>query len=296
MDIATVAGCALSIVLIVGSILIGGGSLTAFFDVPSILVVFGGLIAAALVSFPLPNIRNFFRVSRKAVFWKIDTPADLVEQIVAIAMIARREGLLALDKRTNEIENDFIRLGVQMAVDGTRPEVMEDILRTEIDAIATRHREGKALFDCMGRFSPAFGMIGTLLGLVMMLGDMNDPSQIGAGMAVALLTTLYGAVAANCLFLPLAEKLGYTSKKERLTMEIVIRGVMAIQAGEHPRVIHQKLNTFIPPNQRAKEVALPRLESRAARPRVSPPKPHHSPVPQSTAAQPTTAQPRAHHG
>ena len=287
MDIATVAGCALSVVLILGSILIGGGSLTAFFDVPSILVVFGGLIAAALVSFPLPSIRNFFRVSRKAVFWKVDTPADIVHQIVSLSMIARREGLLALDKRTHEIQNDFIRLGVQMAVDGTRPEVMEDILRTEIDAVATRHREGKALFDSMGRFAPAFGMIGTLLGLVMMLGDMNDPTQIGAGMAVALLTTLYGAVAANCLFLPFAEKLGYTSKKERLTMEIIIRGVMAIQSGEHPRVIQQKLNTFIPPKLRTQEVAPPRLETRAAvKPRVSPPKPHHSP------ASPTTA----HHG
>lgn len=286
MDIATVAGCALSVVLILGSILIGGGSLTAFFDVPSILVVFGGLIAAALVSFPLPSLRNFFRVSRKAVFWKVETPADIVQQIVSLSMIARREGLLALDKRTGEIQNNFIRLGVQMAVDGTRPEVMEDILRTEIDAVATRHREGKALFDCMGRFSPAFGMIGTLLGLVMMLGDMNDPAQIGAGMAVALLTTLYGAVAANCLFLPFAEKLGYTSKKERLTMEIILRGVMAIQSGEHPRVIQQKLNTFIPPNLRAKEVAPSRLETRALKPRVSPPKPHHSP------ASPTTA----HHG
>jgi chemotaxis protein MotA len=283
MDIATVAGCALSIVLILGSILIGGGSFAAFFDLPSLLVVFGGLAAAALVSFPLPNIRGFFRVSLKTVFWKFDSPTDVVKQIVAISEIARREGLLALDKRTGEIKNDFIRLGVQLAVDGTRPEVMEDILRTEIDAVATRHRDGKALFDCLGRFAPAFGMIGTLLGLVMMLGDMSDPSKIGAGMAVALLTTLYGAVAANCLFLPFAEKLGYTSKKERLTMEIVVRGVMAIQSGEHPRIIEQKLNTFIPPNLRAKEVASPRLEPRAVRPRVSPPKPHHSPASHTTA-------------
>jgi chemotaxis protein MotA len=255
MDIATVVGTVLAIALILGSIVIGGGSFMAFIDVPSILVVIGGSIAAALISFPLPNFLGVFGVTMKAVFWKLDAPEMVIKQIVSLSEVARREGILALESKTDDIDNDFIKLGIQMAVDGTRPEVMEDILRTELDAVATRHRDGKALLDCMGRFAPAFGMIGTLLGLVIMLGDMSDPSKIGAGMAVALLTTLYGAIASNCLFLPFAEKLGYTSKKERLTMDIVIRGVMAIQSGENPRVIEQKLNTFIPPKQRAKEAA-----------------------------------------
>jgi chemotaxis protein MotA len=255
MDIATVVGTVLAIALILGSIVIGGGSFMAFIDVPSILVVIGGSIAAALISFPLPNFLGVFGVTMKAVFWKLDAPEMVIKQIVSLSEVARREGILALESRTDDIDNDFIKLGIQMAVDGTRPEVMEDILRTELDAVATRHRDGKALLDCMGRFAPAFGMIGTLLGLVIMLGDMSDPSKIGAGMAVALLTTLYGAIASNCLFLPFAEKLGYTSKKERLTMDIIIRGVMAIQSGENPRVIEQKLNTFIPPKQRAKEAA-----------------------------------------
>jgi chemotaxis protein MotA len=255
MDIATVVGTVLAIALILGSIVIGGGSFMAFIDVPSILVVIGGSIAAALISFPLPNFLGVFGVTMKAVFWKVDPPETVIKQIVSLSEVARREGILALESKTGDIENDFIKLGIQMAVDGTRPEVMEDILRTELDAVATRHRDGKALLDCMGRFAPAFGMIGTLLGLVIMLGDMSDPSKIGAGMAVALLTTLYGAIASNCLFLPFAEKLGYTSKKERLTMDIIIRGVMAIQSGENPRVIEQKLNTFIPPKQRAKEAA-----------------------------------------
>lgn len=255
MDIATVVGAVLAIALIVGSIVIGGGSFMAFIDIPSILVVIGGSIAAALISFPLPNFLGVFGVTMKAVFWKVDPPETVIKQIVSLSEVARREGILALESKTGEIENDFIKLGIQMAVDGTRPEVMEDILRTELDAVATRHRDGKALLDCMGRFAPAFGMIGTLMGLVIMLGDMSDPSKIGAGMAVALLTTLYGAIASNVLFLPFAEKLGYTSKKERLTMDIVIRGVMAIQSGENPRVIEQKLNTFIPPKQRPKEAA-----------------------------------------
>lgn len=255
MDIATVVGTVLALALILGSIVIGGGSFMAFIDVPSILVVIGGSIAAALISFPLPNFLGVFGVTMKAVFWKLDPPETVIKQIVSLSEVARREGILALESKTGDIDNDFIKLGIQMAVDGTRPEVMEDILRTELDAVATRHRDGKALLDCMGRFAPAFGMIGTLMGLVIMLGDMSDPSKIGAGMAVALLTTLYGAIASNCLFLPFAEKLGYTSKKERLTMDIIIRGVMAIQSGENPRVIEQKLNTFIPPKQRAKEAA-----------------------------------------
>ena len=169
---------------------------------------------------------------------------------MSLAETARRDGLLALEGRIGEIENPFVVLGIQMAVDGTRPEVMEDILRTEMDAVATRHRDGKAVLDCMGRFAPAFGMIGTLMGLIIMLGDMSDPSKIGAGMAVALLTTLYGAIVSNVVFLPFAEKLGFTNKQELLAMEIVIRGIMAIQSGENPRVIEQKLNTFVPPKLR----------------------------------------------
>lgn len=255
MDIATVIGFVLSIALILASIVIGGGSFIAFIDYPSIMVVIGGCIAAAMMQFPLPIFLSVFGVTFKAVFWKVDPPANLIKQIVSLSEVARREGLLALEGRVAEIENDFVKLGVQMAVDGTRPEVMEDILRSEQYAVAARHKDGKALLDCMGRFAPAFGMIGTLMGLIIMLGDMSDPSKIGAGMAVALLTTLYGAMASNCLFLPFAEKLGYTSKKELQTMEIVIRGIMAIQSGENPRVIEQKLKTFIPPKQRAKAAA-----------------------------------------
>ncbi len=255
MDIASAAGVIAALALIGVSIIIGGGSFAAFFDAPSVMVVFGGAIAAALISFPLPNFLGMFGVAMKVFFWKVDSTRDIITQLVSLAEVARKDGLLALESKVGDIENPFIVLGIQMAVDGTRPEVMEDILRTELDAVATRHRDGTALFDCMGRFAPAFGMIGTLMGLVIMLGDMSDPSKIGAGMAVALLTTLYGAIASNVFFLPFAEKLGYTNKQELLTMEIVVRGVMAIQAGENPRVIQQKLNTFVPPKQRAGEEA-----------------------------------------
>jgi chemotaxis protein MotA len=253
MDLATLIGVILAIGLILASIVVGGGSFAAFIDPPSVMVVIGGSIAAAMISFPLKNFLSVFKVGLKVLFYKVDAIPRLIDEIVSLAETARRDGLLALEGRIEEIENPFVVIGIQMAVDGTRPEVMEDILRTELDAVATRHRDGKSLLDCMGRFAPAFGMIGTLMGLIIMLGDMSDPSKIGQGMAVALLTTLYGAIASNVVFLPFAEKLGFTNKQELLVMDIVIRGIMAIQAGENPRVIEQKLNTFVPPKLRTTE-------------------------------------------
>lgn len=255
MDIATLVGIVLSIGLVFASIIVGGGVLTAFIDVPSLLVVIGGSVASVMISFPLQNFLSIFGVTMKAFMYRIEPVPEIIKQIVSLAETARKDGLLALESRVAEVDNPFIVLGVQMAIDGTRPEVMEDILRTELDAVATRHRDGKALLDQAGRFAPAFGMIGTLIGLIIMLGDMSDPSKIGAGMAVALLTTLYGAILANAVFLPLAEKLGFTNKQELLTMEIIIRGIMSIQAGENPRVIEQKLKTFVPPKLRDVEDA-----------------------------------------
>ena len=164
------------------------------------IVVVGGSIAAVLMSFPLKNFLCFFGVMKKVFLNKQSDISELIEQIVSLAETARRDGLLALESRVDELENPFIVLGVQMAVDGTRPEVIEDILRTELDAVATRHRDGKAILDQMGRFAPAFGMIGTLMGLIIMLGNMEDPSSIGSGMAVALITTLYGANSFQCGF------------------------------------------------------------------------------------------------
>lgn len=246
MDIATLLGIAVAVSLIVSSIALGGGSFAAFLDWPSAMIVFGGATAAALVSFPLRNFMGVFRVAAKSLFYRLDCVPRLVDEIVGLAEMARRHGLLSLETRLGKIRHPFLVLGVQLVVDGTRPDVMEEILRTELEAVAHRHRDGKAVFDCMGRFAPAFGMIGTLMGLVMMLGNMRDPSKIGSGMAVALLTTLYGALAANVVFLPVAEKLKYTSRQEQQVMEVILRGIMAIQEGEHPRVIEQKLKTFHP--------------------------------------------------
>ena len=253
MDIASVVGLLLGVSLLVITIAIApGASFGAFIDYPSMMVVFGGSIAAALVCFPLKSLLNLGPVAKNVFFNKPEDLPDLIEQVVSLAETARRDGLLALESRVDDISNAFIVLGIQMAVDGTRPEVIEDILRTEMEAVANRHRNGKKVLDQMGRFAPAFGMIGTLMGLIIMLGNLSDPDALGPGMAVALITTLYGAIAANVLLLPCAEKLAVINKSELLAMEVVVRGIMAIQSGENPRVIQQKLTTFIPPKLRVK--------------------------------------------
>lgn len=253
MDIASVIGVIFASLLIVGSILMGTAPITAFIDIPSILVVIGGSIAAGFICFPMGTMLASPKVMLKTIFNKSEDRLKLIKQIVALAETARRDGLLALESKINEIENSLVKTGIQMAVDGSTPEVVEQVLRTEAGAMAARHRDGKALMDQMGRFAPAYGMIGTLLGLIMMLADMSDPSKLGAGMAVALITTLYGAIMANVIFCPFAEKLGLLSRMELTALEIAIRGVMAIQSGESPRAIDQKLRTFLPPKQRNAE-------------------------------------------
>lgn len=253
MDIASLIGLILAVALIVGSMLLGTAPLTAFFDAPSLLVVVGGSIAAALICFPFSSILGAPKVAIKVLRNRNEDLSELVVQLVSLAETARREGLLALESKIGEITNPLVRAGIQMAVDGSTPEAVEEVLRTEVRSIATRHREGKSIMDQMGRFAPAYGMIGTLMGLIMMLSNMSDPSSIGAGMAVALITTLYGAIMANVVFSPFAEKLGLLSRREMLGMEIAIRGVLAIQSGESPRAIQQKLQTFIPPKLRKSE-------------------------------------------
>ena len=250
MDMATVGGILLGTALLIMTVLIApGAKFVAFYSLPSMLVVVGGAIAAVLICFPLKTMFGLIGVMKKVFLNKQESIADLIEQIVSLAETARRDGLLALEGRLEEISNPFVILGIQMAVDGTRPEVIESIMRTEMDAVATRHRNGRSILDQLGRFAPAFGMIGTLMGLIIMLGNMS-PETIGTGMAVALLTTLYGAVISNLFCLPFSEKLNFLSKHELLTMEIVVRGIMGIQSGDNPRVIEQKLNTFIPPKLR----------------------------------------------
>ncbi|QDV15254.1 Chemotaxis protein PomA [Rosistilla oblonga] len=253
MDIASLIGVILALGLILGSIALGSAPFSAFIDLPSFLVVIGGAVAAALICFPMKNMVGSPMVAMKVFLNKAPDLQALIKQIVELAETARRDGLLALESKIADVDHPLVKAGLQMAVDGSTPEGVEEVLRTEVSAIAIRHKDGKAVMDQLGRFAPAYGMIGTLMGLIMMLSNMSDPSSIGAGMAVALITTLYGAIVANVFFSPFAEKLGLISRQEMVSMEIAIRGVLAIQSGESPRAIEQKLRTYLPPKQRDSE-------------------------------------------
>ncbi|WP_417378836.1 motility protein A [Gimesia sp.] len=251
MDKATAGGLVSGMALLLLAIAIApGSSFAAFIDIPSAAVVVGGAIAACFIAFPGAAMLLFPKVLKKVFFPKPQELAPVITQIVEFAEIARRDGILALEAKTEEIEDPFILLGIQMAVDGTDVDLMEQILRTEMEAVAGRHKNGKSLMDTVGRYAPAFGMIGTLMGLIIMLGNMDDPEAIGPGMAVALITTLYGALVSNLFFLPFGDKLAYYSKQEFQVREVIIKGLVAIQEGDNPRVIEQKLNTFLPQDQR----------------------------------------------
>lgn len=251
MDIATIVGLLLGSGLVAWAIISGAGDKAgAFFDPASITIVIGGSIGSAFISFPLKNLTGVIGVLKKAFFTKPQDPKKLIIDIVKYAEIARRDGILALEGVTKEIDDEFLITGVQMAVDGTDPELIEQILTNELQTIADRHAQGKALFDIIAKYAPAFGMIGTLIGLVIMLQNMDDPSKIGPGMAIALLTTLYGSMVANMFAAPIADKLATRSAEEIFTKTIVIRGVMSIQSGDNPRTVEQKLKTFLKPSMR----------------------------------------------
>ncbi|NOX56310.1 MAG: motility protein A [Planctomycetes bacterium] len=254
MDKATVGGLAMGTSLLVLSIMIApGASFGAFIDYPSMAVVIGGAIAASCIAFPLKTLLQFPRVLRKVLMPNTQDLRPVIAQLVECAEIARRDGVLALENKTQEIEDPFLLLGIQMAVDGTDAELMEKILRSEMEAVAQRHKTGQSLMATLGRYAPAFGMIGTLMGLIIMLGNMDDPEAIGPGMAVALITTLYGAVVSNLLFLPFADKLAFYSKREMEVREIILRGLLSIQEGDNPRVLEQKLKICLPVSERQEE-------------------------------------------
>ncbi|MCO6437984.1 MAG: MotA/TolQ/ExbB proton channel family protein [Phycisphaerae bacterium] len=251
MDIATIIGLVMGCGLITWAILSQTG-LNTFVDPPSIAIVFGGATSAALISFPIRNVIGVAKVVKTCFFSKARDPHVLISDMVRYAEVARRDGILALENVTQTITDPFLVSGIQMAVDGTDPDLIENIMMNDLEAVEQRHAEGKALFDNLGKYAPAFGMIGTLIGLVIMLKNMSDPESIGPAMAVALLTTFYGALLANLMALPMADKLALRSREELLLKMIVIKGVMAIQSGDNPRIVEQKLKTFLPHRARFK--------------------------------------------
>lgn len=249
MDLATIIGFILGLVFFLLGVL-NGGTLGSFIDVTSIFIVIGGSLGAMLISYPMNMVTGAIGAFMKAIFANERDPAELVKQMVQFAESARKEGLLVLEKAIKELDDPFMKSGLQLAVDGTEPEILEDMLSKEIDNMTDRHKQWQEFFQAWGDLAPAWGMIGTLVGLVNMLLNMSDPASIGPAMAVALLTTLYGALIANYICAPIKGKLIVRSQEESQFMNMVLDGILSIQAGDNPALVEFKLNTYVPPSSR----------------------------------------------
>ncbi|MCP5160972.1 MAG: flagellar motor protein PomA [Hahellaceae bacterium] len=249
MDLATLIGLVGGMAMVIMAMVLGG-SLSMFVDVPSVLIVFVGTIFVAMMKFTLGGFLSAGKVAGKAFMFKIDSPEELIEQIVELADAARKGGLLSLEGK--EIKNQFLAKGIQLLVDGHDGDVVKSMLSKDKSLAVERHKRGSAVFSAMGDIGPAMGMIGTLVGLVAMLSNMDDPKSIGPAMAVALLTTLYGAMLANMIALPIADKCKLRMGEEELIKSMIIDALLGIQAGQNPRVIEGVLRTYLPEGKRAK--------------------------------------------
>lgn len=250
MDIGTLAGIGLGIILIIGPIVLSG-LLMAFVDIPSLLVTLGGTISAILITFPIPKVKAVFAVTKKILNAGSLEISPWYQVVVDLAAVARRDGILALEDKLQTITDDFLKRGLQMLVDGNPADAVSTILEMEITNMEERHTIGHSIWKNMGSYCPAFGMIGTLIGLVQMLQDLSDPSSIGVGMAVALLTTLYGAFIANLFCIPIQGKLEQRTAEEVALKHMLLAGILSIQAGDSPRVVGEKLQVYLTPAERA---------------------------------------------
>jgi chemotaxis protein MotA len=247
VDIATLVGLLGGFGIIIGAIATGG-DVMLFVNVPSILIVVGGTFMITLMQVSLADFLGSFAIGLKAFLYKVDDPKSLIEEAVVLADVARKNGLLALEGQ--EIGNDFMKRGISLCVDGHDPAFVQKMLTKDIDLTIQRHEVGQRMFRNMATMAPAMGMIGTLVGLVQMLANMSDPAAIGPAMAVALLTTLYGAVIANLIALPLADKLALRSEQERLNKSIILEAAIAINRGVSPMVLEESLKIFLSPKER----------------------------------------------
>ncbi len=249
MDVATLIGIVSGFALVVISIMMGSG-LGLFFNLPSLMIVVGGTFGATMIHYPLRDVVGVFRVVRNVFRTGAGSTEEVIARLISYSNKSRKDGVLSLESELKNLDDAFLAGGLQLLVDGAAPETIREIMEIEIDCLEERHRSGAEILSTMAVFFPAMGLIGTLIGLVQMLQTMEDPSTIGPAMAVALLTTFYGVVAANLVCLPMAGKLRKRSKEETLAKEMVISGIISIAQGEHPRMLEHKLHAFIPPNLR----------------------------------------------
>jgi len=227
-----------------------GGGASWFVNLPSIMIVAGGTFGAVLINYPIADILGVAKVAKRVFFRQKLKTEKMIEMLLDMSKIARRDGILGLEDKMADIKDPFFAKGVTLMIDGVEPVTLSRILNTELEYISERHSLGAEMFTTMGNFAPAMGMVGTLIGLIKMLVQMDDPSSIGPAMAVALVTTFYGVILANLVFLPAAGKLKRRSNSELMQKQLMISGILSIQAGDNPRVLEDKLHSFIAPGQR----------------------------------------------
>lgn len=255
-DVFTTSGLIVGFLVVMFAIVTNGGvsGFLFFIDPASILIVLGGTIAATAINYTLEDFKKLPRVAAQAFNQEEQDLNELIETFVQLSGKARREGLLALETGLEEVEDEFIKKGVLLAVDGIEPDVIKDIMMAEVVAMEDRHSKGRSMFEKMGEYAPAWGMIGTLIGLVLMLQNLNDPGALGPAMAVAIITTLYGSLLANLVFLPIASKLENKTEQEVFIKQIIIEGVIGVQSGQNPKILQEKLSAFVAkqPKQKGK--------------------------------------------
>lgn len=261
MDMLTGIGIITGIILIIAAI-VSKGSIAIFYDPASIMITVGGSFSALLIRFQLEHIKMVFTITKNAFFTEVASIGDIIAKFVHLGQKARREGLLSLEDDIEEMHDPFMQKGLRMVVDGLDAELIKDIMYIELESLENRHRLGQDMFKFWGSMAPSFGMIGTLIGLILMLVNLDDVEKIGPGMAVALLTTFYGALLANLVFIPIAGKLEMRSEAEVAVKQAVIEGVLSIQAGTNPRILQEKLVSFISTKEKAVMVQAAQLASR----------------------------------
>jgi chemotaxis protein MotA len=251
MDLATLLGLLIGWGAVVGSMIMEGGELSSMIMIPAFVLVIGGTIGATMTSYPLQKMIGLAPVLKNAFLGKHESPKDVIKQMVEFTRIARRDGILALEAESRDLDNRLLKSGIQLIVDGTPEDVVRGILETEVMAMQERHQEGASVFATMGGYAPTMGVIGTVMGLVHMLNNMNDPGKMGPMIASAFIATLYGVSFANLLFLPLGQKLKSRTAEEVANYEMMIEGIVSILSGDSPRIVEAKMIAFCPPKLRA---------------------------------------------
>lgn len=246
-DILTPIGITIGFIMIMLAIVSNGGQegLAVFVDIAAIFIVIGGLIGSLFINFKFEQIKSVKKVMGEAFRKEDRNLYDLIDQFVRLSDKARKDGLLSLELELDEVEDEFIKKGILLAVDGLEPEVINEIMNAEIKAMEERHYKGRLIIEKAGEYAPAWGMIGTLVGLVLMLNNLDDPTSLGPNMAVALITTLYGTILANLVFLPMASKLENKTEDEMFIREIIVEGIIGVQSGQNPRILEEKLTAFL---------------------------------------------------